>query len=257
MQSSDAKILTGQLDIVFGDQLVVGCLSGDTDSVNVVLGQDEEIPPKSEKVVIGSVTSPNPEVYVVLNPSCTREGVQVGLVFVRASSSIPVRILNLDKRPKVLPRETHLCKLTPAVLDASENHPGTPNRLMFGREVSQPQELFFPRLAGKPTNIGEYLEHLGESLRMSHDIARRFLNNAREKQKRLYNVNVYKRSFVCGDLVYLKKDARTKGKYPNLIRFRKINCHMSFIMINLITTMQSSSQINRLRNLIQPLVVQI
>ena len=93
LQGSDAKILTGQLDIVFGDQLVVGCLSGDTDFVNVVLGQDEEIPPKSEKAVIGRVTSPNPEVYMVLNPSCTREVVQIGLVFVRASSSIPVRIL--------------------------------------------------------------------------------------------------------------------------------------------------------------------
>ena len=54
----------------------------------------------------------------------------------------------------------------------------TPNKLMLGREVLQPQDLSFPRPTGKALNTGEYLDHLNESLRLSHDIARHFFSNA-------------------------------------------------------------------------------
>ncbi|XP_052809613.1 uncharacterized protein LOC128238078 [Mya arenaria] len=71
-------------------------------------------------------------------------------------------------------------------LRASVNrHTGyTPNRMMLGREVCSPVELVFP--VDHPDVIDEdsYVKHLEESLKVSHEAARKTLKRSIEIMKR-------------------------------------------------------------------------
>ena len=113
LQGTDAKILARQGDLVFGEKIVIGKMQSKEMPIEVVALEDEIIPPEAEVLVLGRISEVDPEQDVVLDPSSLKSGLQVGSVLVKANESIPIRILNLDKKEKKLRRGTHLGKLSP------------------------------------------------------------------------------------------------------------------------------------------------
>ncbi|XP_061191756.1 uncharacterized protein LOC133199998 [Saccostrea echinata] len=94
----------------------------------------------------------------------------------------------------------------------------SPNFMMLGREVHQPAELVFkdPETIRDPLDTPTYVEKLKHALSTAHDVARKSLQQAQIKQKRLYNLRVSSKQYEVGDLVYVNKMAKQVGKSPKL-----------------------------------------
>ena len=94
----------------------------------------------------------------------------------------------------------------------------TPNRMMLGREVYQPQDLLFrvTHLDDNRAPPPEFVESLEEKLEQTHELAREHLRVAQIKQKRQHDLRVKELSYEVGDLVYIKDSTKKKGLSPKL-----------------------------------------
>jgi transposase InsO family protein len=94
----------------------------------------------------------------------------------------------------------------------------SPNAMMLGREVHQASDLCYrdPETFRETLDMSTYLERLQNALDTAHDVARKSLQQAQRKQKRLYDMRVFDRQYDVGDLVYANKLSRKKGMSPKL-----------------------------------------
>jgi hypothetical protein len=94
----------------------------------------------------------------------------------------------------------------------------SPNAMMLGREVHQASDLCYrdPETIRETLDMSKYLERLQNALGTAHDVARKSLQQAQRKQKRLYDMCVFDRQYDVGDLVYANKLSRKKGMSPKL-----------------------------------------
>lgn len=94
----------------------------------------------------------------------------------------------------------------------------TPNRLMLGREVHQPQDIWSgtAELKSDRVEAPDFLYNLTEGLKEAQNTAREHLRVAQECQKKTYDVQAGERSYSAGDLVYIKDDTKKKGQSPKL-----------------------------------------
>lgn len=115
--------------------------------------------------------------------------------------------------------DEHLPLLTSAYRSSRHAVTGfTPNRLMFGREVHQPQDIQCgtAELKSDRMETADFLYNLEEGLKEAQDTAREHLRIAQERQKKTYNVRAREHSYNVGDLVYVKDDTKKKGQSPKL-----------------------------------------
>uniref|UniRef100_A0A672I094 Gypsy retrotransposon integrase-like protein 1 n=1 Tax=Salarias fasciatus TaxID=181472 RepID=A0A672I094_SALFA len=94
----------------------------------------------------------------------------------------------------------------------------TPALLMLGRELRTPAELAFGRPPDAPAVPAgpEYARKLQDRLDSAHSFARERLQEAGVKQKRYYDVTSRGRDFTVGELVWVYKPVRKKGRSPKL-----------------------------------------
>ncbi|CAL9699311.1 unnamed protein product [Knipowitschia caucasica] len=94
----------------------------------------------------------------------------------------------------------------------------TPNRLMLGREVHQPQDIQSgsAKLSADPLKEADFLYNLEEGLKEVHSLARDHLRTAQERQKKVHDLRAREHSYSVGDLVFVKDDTKKKGLSPKL-----------------------------------------
>ena len=95
----------------------------------------------------------------------------------------------------------------------------TPNRLMLGREVFQPADLLFETATvnGPQETAAQWAQTIKDSLIASHRLVRERLSSTQAKQKRDYDLKKVKEfTFSPGDIVWKRRQARTKGKSSKL-----------------------------------------
>jgi len=109
----------------------------------------------------------------------------------------------------------HLSLLTAAYRATPHEATGlTPNMMMFGREVRLPGEVtMYSQASASP---GEFCIKLQESLEKAHEIARKHLKRAAEKQSASHDVKLSMKSYQTGDLVWYQAENRKEGITPKL-----------------------------------------
>ncbi|KAK3100745.1 hypothetical protein FSP39_024575 [Pinctada imbricata] len=119
--------------------------------------------------------------------------------------------------------QKHWDEKLPLLLAAyrSTPHPSTgftPNKLMLGREVHLPKDLMFLDISSlrDPIELSSYVDRLQDGLSEAHEIAREHLQSMQTRQKKLYDLRSFGNKYTPGDLVYVSKLSRTKGKSPKL-----------------------------------------
>ena len=134
----------------------------------------------------------------------------------------------LEGRPsdwdKFIPLLTSAYRSTP--------HPSTgfsPNFLMFGREVTAPVDLLFPRPPRTPSqDVPEYVVGLTERLHECYELARNTLRSAAERQKRDHDTCVVQNLYEPGALVMKRfhrhKKFETPWVGPLVVRKRISDC---------------------------------
>ena len=75
--------------------------------------------------------------------------------------------------------------------------------LMLGREIEVPLDVMTEPTPGTPPLATEYALALQQRLASAHEVARRHLGKAAERQKRNYEERVYRKPFWVGDSVWL------------------------------------------------------
>lgn len=115
--------------------------------------------------------------------------------------------------------DKHLPLLTAAYRSAQHSSTGfTPNMLMLGREVNQPQDIWLGvaerKHDGKEPH--EYVHQLGKNQAEVHELARQHLHAAQQRQKRTHDLRAQQRSYSIGDLVYIRDSTKKKGFSPKL-----------------------------------------
>ncbi|XP_023205547.1 uncharacterized protein LOC106700194 [Xiphophorus maculatus] len=115
--------------------------------------------------------------------------------------------------------DEHLPLLTAAYRSAQNSSTGfSPNMLMLGREVHQPQELWLG-LAERTWSEKDplaYVHDLEKTLGEAHDMARQHLRGAQLRQKRTHDLRAKECSYNIGDLVYVKDNTKKLGFSPKL-----------------------------------------
>ena len=113
-------------------------------------------------------------------------------------------------RDKFIPLLTSAYRSTP--------HPSTgfsPNFLMFGREVTAPVDLLFPRPPRTPSqDVPEYVVGLTERLHECYELARNTLRSAAERQKRDHDTRVVQNLYEPGALVMKRFHRHKKFETP-------------------------------------------
>ena len=96
----------------------------------------------------------------------------------------------------------------------------TPNRMIFGKEVTLPVDLIMEPAPGDGTDDepATYVEDLQERLQIIQAAGREHLTSAMITQKRHYDRNVRNIDYQAGDIVWLHHKVRKKGKSPKLTR---------------------------------------
>ena len=92
----------------------------------------------------------------------------------------------------------------------------TPNMLLQGREIELPLDVITGPLPDSPPLTTEYSLALQQRLLGAHELARRQLGKAAERQKRNYDKRAPSRPFQVGDCVWLHNVRRRKGRNPKL-----------------------------------------
>uniref|UniRef100_A0A3Q2QXS5 Integrase catalytic domain-containing protein n=1 Tax=Fundulus heteroclitus TaxID=8078 RepID=A0A3Q2QXS5_FUNHE len=115
--------------------------------------------------------------------------------------------------------DEHLSLLTAAYRSAQNSSTGfSPNMLMLGREVHQPQELWLglAERTWSEKDPLEYVHDLEKTLGEVHDMARQHLRGAQLRQKRTHDLRAKECSYNIGDLVYVKDNTKKLGFSPKL-----------------------------------------
>ena len=93
----------------------------------------------------------------------------------------------------------------------------TPNFVMTGREISLPLDVMMGVLPEQERrNVPEYVQVLQDRLEVCFQDVRENLKKSGEKQRKYYNLSIYGKEFVPGDLVYLREKTRKKQVSPKL-----------------------------------------
>ena len=94
----------------------------------------------------------------------------------------------------------------------------TPNRMMLGREVHQPQgiTLRVQEVNAHRSPPAEYVADLEANMLDIHELARERLRTSQLRSKKDHDLRARQRTFKPGDLVYVRDDARKKGQSPKL-----------------------------------------
>ncbi len=114
--------------------------------------------------------------------------------------------------------DEHLPLLTSAYRSSQHAVTGfTPNRLMLGREVYQPQDLWsgMAEQRSYSLEVPDFLYNLEKGLRDAHDVAREHLQTAQQRQKKIYDLRAQERKYVVGDLVYMRDSTKKKDRVQN------------------------------------------
>ncbi|KAL6486140.1 hypothetical protein MHYP_G00055320 [Metynnis hypsauchen] len=115
--------------------------------------------------------------------------------------------------------DKYLPLLTSAYISSPHACTGfTPNRMMLGREVYQPQDLLLhaAHLDRNEDPPQVFVEDLEEKLEQTHELARGHLRAAQIKQKRQHDLRVKEQLYHVGDLVYARDSTKKKGLSPKL-----------------------------------------
>ena len=93
----------------------------------------------------------------------------------------------------------------------------TPAYLMFGRDLSLPVDLMYPRPPGEEMRSpSEYASELQQKLSMASDFARSNLVAVRDSMKLRYDKSTRLEALNEGDSVWLHNTSRKKGRSPKL-----------------------------------------
>ena len=94
----------------------------------------------------------------------------------------------------------------------------TPSCLMFGREVNLPVDLLYGRPPDeqKFETVEDYVDQLRNRMENVHEYARMRIRIASDRMKRRYDVGSTRKTFKCGDAVWLYNPQRKKGLSPKL-----------------------------------------
>ena len=88
--------------------------------------------------------------------------------------------------------------------------------LTLGREIEVPLDVTTEPVPDAPPLATEYALALQQRLASAHEVARRNLGKAAERQKRNYDKRVSSKPFRVGDSVWLHNISRKKGRTPKL-----------------------------------------
>ena len=93
----------------------------------------------------------------------------------------------------------------------------SPCRMMLGREVRLPIDMVLGPSPDEPVDdIGLYAEDLQCNLWQIHNLARKAMINAGDRQKRQYDVRANVKSYKRGDAVWLHDSTKRVGRSPKL-----------------------------------------
>ena len=92
----------------------------------------------------------------------------------------------------------------------------TPNMLMLGREIEVPLDVITEPAPDSPPLTTEYALAFQQRLLGAHELERRHLGKAAERQKRNYDKRASSKPFQVGDSVWLNNVRQRKGRNPNL-----------------------------------------
>ena len=116
--------------------------------------------------------------------------------------------------------DRHLPVLAGALRTVPHKQTGySPNMMMLGREVSQPEDVVFGLPAvnnAMAESTSEYVQSLRRTLEGVHNLARERLRAKQELQKRTYDHKLSHTTYESGDLVYKRDTANKKGESPKL-----------------------------------------
>ncbi|XP_038154197.1 uncharacterized protein LOC119791901 [Cyprinodon tularosa] len=115
--------------------------------------------------------------------------------------------------------DEHLPLLTAAYRSTKNASTGcSPNRLMLGREVHQPHDIWSGAAEFRRDRcaVPEFLSELEQGLKEAQETAREHLKAAQERQKRTYDVRAKGKPYAVGDLVFVKDSTKRKGFSPKL-----------------------------------------
>ena len=94
----------------------------------------------------------------------------------------------------------------------------TPAKLMLGRELTLPVDLFYGATADRPhfDAIPEYVQDLEATMAKIHEFARTNIKTLSNRAKARYDLKASERLFNPGDAVWLYNPQRKKGVCPKL-----------------------------------------
>ena len=92
----------------------------------------------------------------------------------------------------------------------------TPNRMMFGRELSLPLNLFVSNPEENYTSPEEYACKLYGRMQQAFHVARNKIQDEQRRQKRLYDIKLKGKPYNVGDKVWLYVYTRKIGLTPKL-----------------------------------------
>ncbi len=87
----------------------------------------------------------------------------------------------------------------------------TPNRVMFGREVTLPLDLALGLFHEGTASVTNYAATLSDVMHEVHELVRTRLKVVMRRQKRYYDRNAKEAAFSVGDVVMITAEARKKG----------------------------------------------
>ena len=95
----------------------------------------------------------------------------------------------------------------------------TPARLMMGREIRTPIDLVYERPDPEVVETySAYVRELQENLQVTHEFARKYIEQSFESMRKRYDVNSSACIFNEGDQVWLYNPREKKGRSVKLMR---------------------------------------
>ena len=96
----------------------------------------------------------------------------------------------------------------------------SPNKMLFGTEIRLPLDAYAPESPdNQEFNAPEYVDHVREMLRNSHDIARGHLEKAVEYQQRSYLNRLRPHAYQLKEPIWYWNPVFKKGQSPKLLSF--------------------------------------
>ena len=87
----------------------------------------------------------------------------------------------------------------------------TPSNLMLGREIALPADIMYGLNRLDPKSPSPYVEALKERMHIVHNLARKQMLKASDRQKKSYDHRLKKIPFQMGSAVFLHTTQKRKG----------------------------------------------